>query len=117
MKHLSVILTLLVAISSPVQAQTGAGSTGGGVAASDTAATGSGSAAGGTLSSGHTINGSGGSPGPNTSNTLNHGTTADTMGAASSTQGAPSHGNAVDTPAANSAAHSLENTNTGIVKK
>ena len=65
-------------------------------------------------STGQTVDGTDGSPGPNTSNALNHGTTGSNMGATSATQGAVSHGNAVDTPAANSATNSLGNTDTGI---
>ena len=117
MNYIVFTLTLLLCSSSLGLAQTAGGSTGGSPAASGTASAGSGGAAGGTLSNGQTINGTGGSPGPNTSNALSHGTTGSNMGAVSATQGAPSHGNAVDTPAANSAANSLGNTNTGILKK
>src|SRR4051794_1049336 len=116
MKHFLVILTVLICSSLPGSAQTAGGSSGS-AAASGTATTGAGGASGNTLSNGQTINGTGGSPGPNTSNALSHGTTGSNMGAVSATQGAPSHGNAVDTPAANSATNSLGNTNTGILKK
>ena len=74
---------------------------------------------GSTLSNGSTINGTGGSPGPNTSNALNHGTTGNNLGVPQTSAGpaAASHGNAVDTPAANSAAQSLGNTDAGVLKK
>ena len=75
--------------------------------------------AGSTLSNGTTISGTGGSPGPNTANALTKGTTGANLGAPR-TDNAPSaatHGNAVNTPAANSAIQSLGNTETGIVKK
>jgi len=78
--------------------------------------TGAGGQAGSTLSNGSTINGTGGSPGPNTSNALNHGTTGNNLGAPQTSAGpaAASHGNAVGTPAANSAA---QNTDAGVLKK
>ena len=67
------------------------------------------------------INGTGGSPGPNTSDALNHGTTGNNLGTVQnnspSAPAAGPHGNAVDTPAAQSATQSLGNTNTGILKK
>jgi hypothetical protein len=65
------------------------------------------------------MNGTGGSPGSNTSNALNHGTTGNDLGTPQTSAGsvAASHGNAVDTPAATSASHSLSNTDTGILKK
>jgi hypothetical protein len=80
----------------------------------------SGAAAGSTLSNGSTISGTGGSPGPNTSNALSHGTTGSKLGApqTSAPSGvAASHGNAVDTPAANAATQSLSNTDAGVLKK
>ena len=76
--------------------------------------------AGSTLSNGSTISGTGGSPGPNTANALGKGTTGNNLGApqTSVTGTAPaSHGNAVDTPAANAATQSLSNTDTGILKR
>lgn len=74
-----------------------------------------------TLSNGSAINGTGGSPGPNTSNALNHGTTGNNLGTVPNNSalgpGAGTHGNAVDTPAAESATQSLGNTDTGVLKK
>jgi hypothetical protein len=82
--------------------------------------TGAGAAAGSTLSNGNTISGTGGSPGPNTSNALNRGTTGNNMGAPQTGAGPAtpaSHGNAVDTPAANAAIQNLGNTDAGVLKK
>ena len=78
-----------------------------------------GGTAGSSLSSVGTINGTGGSPEPNTSNALNQRTTGNNLGAPQTGAGSgpASHGNAVDTPAANSAAQNLGNTDTGILKK
>ena len=78
------------------------------------------SGAGSTLSNGSTISGTGGSPGPNTANALGKGTTGNNLGApqTSGAGSAPaSHGNAVDTPAANAATQSLGNTDAGVLKK
>jgi len=88
-------------------------------AGGSSSSTGAGGQAGSTLSNGSTINGTGGSPGPNTSNALNHGTTGNNLGVPQTSAGpaAASHGNAVDTPAANSAAQSLGNTDAGVLKK
>ena len=82
--------------------------------------TGAGSTAGSTLSNGNTLNGTGGAPGPNTSNALAHGTTGNHMGAPQTGAGSAtpaSHGNAVDTPAANAAIQNLGNTDAGVLKK
>jgi hypothetical protein len=114
MKIASVVFAFFLLVAwSPVSAQTAAGSSAG--------STGAGGAAGTTLSNGSTINGTGGSPGPNTANALNHGTTGKNMGS-SPQNGVPSpaagtHGNAVDTPAAQSATQSLGNTDAGVLKK
>lgn len=109
------LVTSLAWLSLPAQAQTGAATGSAGSAAGSTGA------AGTTLSNGTTINGTGGSPGPNTSNALNHPTTGNNMGAPQTSgvsgSAASSHGNAVDTPVANSAVQSLGNTDTGILKK
>lgn len=95
-------------------------SSGGASAGSSAGSTGAGGSVGSTLSNGSTISGTGGSPGPNTANALGKGTTGNNLGApqtsGASTEPA-SHGNAVDTPAANAAMQSLGNTNTGILKK
>ncbi len=107
MKHIVIGVTLLVGSFSLAVAQTAGGSTGAGAKGYS----------GSTLSSGQSLSGTGGSPGPNTSNALNHGTTGSNMEATSASQGAVSHGNAVDTPAANSAANNLGNTDTGVLKK
>ncbi|MBA2400162.1 MAG: hypothetical protein H0V72_15955 [Bradyrhizobium sp.] len=112
MKIAVLLLVLFAATSSHVFAQNSAGSSAG--------SSGAGAAAGSTLSNGTTVSGTGGSPGPNTSNALNRGTTGNNMGAPQTGAGttAPaSHGNAVDTPAANAATQSLGNTDTGILKK
>ncbi len=83
-------------------------------------ATGAGGSAGSTLSNGSTISGTGGAPGPNTANALGKGTTGNNLGVLQ-TGGAgsapASHGNAVDTPAANAATQSLGNTDAGVLKK
>lgn len=82
--------------------------------------TGAGGASGSTLSNGTTVSGTGGSPGPNTANALKHGTTGKNLGAPQTGGGAPapaSHGNAVDTPAANAAIQNLGNTDAGVLKK
>ena len=83
--------------------------------------TGAGGQAGSTLSNGSTINGTGGSPGPNTSNALNHGTTGSTLGTPQTGTSPPgaaaSHGNAVDTPAANAATQNLGSTDAGVLRK
>jgi hypothetical protein len=87
---------------------------------SSAGSTGAGGAAGSTLSNGNTISGTGGSPGPNNSNSLNRGTTGSNMGAPQTGAGATapvSHGNAVDTPAANAAIQNLGNTDARFLKK
>ena len=114
MKTAAIILSVYLSSFSYALAQ----SSGAGTAGS--AAGARGSAAGSTLSNGNTLSGTGGSPGPNTSNALGHGTTGNNMGTpqtGTAPGAAASHGNAVDTPAANSAAQSLGNTDTGILKK
>jgi hypothetical protein len=91
---------------------------GGGSAGSAAGASGTGGSS--TLSSGSTLSGTGGSPGPNTSSALNHGTSGNVMGTpkvGTAASGAASHGNAVDTPAANAATQSLGNTDAGVLKK
>ena len=111
MKFLATALAVYLATGSYTLAQTSAG---GGSAGSS----GSG-AAGSTLSNGATLSGTGGSPGPNTANALNKRTSGTEMGGVR-TDNAPSaakQGNAVNTPAANSAIQTLGNTETGIVKK
>jgi hypothetical protein len=108
MKIAPVAFALCLVAWSPSSAQTAAGSSAG--------STGAGGSAGTTLSNGSTINGTGGSPGPNTSNALNHGTTGNNLGTVQN-PGAGTHGNAVDTPAAQNATQSLGNTDTGILKK
>jgi len=113
MKLVSVAVAIYLGTSALAFAQT---STGGSSAGS----TGAGGAAGSTLSNGNTISGTGGSPGPNTSNALNRGTTGNNMGAPQTGAGATapaSHGNAVDTPAANAAIQNLGNTDAGVLKK
>jgi hypothetical protein len=71
---------------------------------------------GGTLSTGHTISGTAGSSGPNACNAISQGATSD-PDASSVTQPPTSHDNSVETPAANDAANSLGNTDTGILEK
>jgi hypothetical protein len=112
MKVMSVLAALYFATCSLTVAQTSTGSSAG--------STGAAGASGSTLSNGNTISGTGGSPGPNTSNALNRGTTGNNMGAPQSSvspTGPASHGNAVDTPAANAAIQNLGNTDTGVLKK
>jgi hypothetical protein len=116
MNYMLIVLSL-VGGSSLALAQTAGESSGGSPGASGTAATGSTGYAGGTLSTGHTISGTAGSSGPNSGNALSHGGTGSDTDASSVTQGATSHDNAVDTPAANNATNSLSNTDTGILKK
>jgi hypothetical protein len=100
----------------------GGGSAGGGAAgAGASSATGAASGVGGRAGfNGSMVNGTGGSQVQNTSEALNRGSTGNNMGAPQ-TGGAPgapaSHGNAIDTPAANSAVQSLSNTDAGILKK
>jgi hypothetical protein len=108
MKIVSLVLSVYLATCCGAFAQTSAGSSTGSA----------GGAAGSSLSSGGTINGTGGSPGPNTSNALKR-TTGNDLGAPQTGAGSAqaSHGNAVDTPAANRAAQNLGNTDTGILKK
>jgi hypothetical protein len=100
MSYLLLVLSLLVGSPSLAAAQTAGGPSG--ASPSGTAATGSLGSKGGTVSSGHTITGTGGAPDTDVTST---------------TQGAVSHGNAVDTPAANRATNNLGNTDTGIIKK
>jgi hypothetical protein len=113
MKVALIAFALWLAAGSPVSAQTAAGSSAGSI--------GAGGVAGTRLSNGSTINGTGGSPGPNTSDALSHGTTGSNMGTVQNNSvpgsAAGTHGNAVDTPAAQSATQSLGNTDTGILKK
>jgi hypothetical protein len=113
MKIVSLILSVYLGTCSYALAQNSGGSSAGSSAGAGGTATGS------SLSNGSTRSGTGGSPRPNTSNALNHATTGNNL-SASQTGAAPaaaSHGNAVDTPAANSAAQILGNTDTGILKK
>ena len=115
MNIVAMVLFIYLSICSYALAQNS-----GGAAAARSSAGGSGTVGGSTLSNGNTVSGTGGSPGPNTSNALNQRTTGNNLGAqqTGTTLGAAtSHGNAVDTPAANSAAQSLGNTDTGILKK
>ena len=105
MNTIAAILMLLVGGSSLALAQAGGA-----------AATGSTGYAGSTLSTGHAISGTAGSSGPNPGNALSHGAASD-PDASSVTPAPASHDNAVDTPAADKAANSLGNTNTGILKK
>ncbi len=108
MKIALLTLALCIAAFSQAFAQNSSGSTG------------ASGATGSTLSNGSTISGTGGSPGPNTSNALNHGTTGNNIGTpqnGASVPAAGTHGNAVDTPTAQSATKSLGNTDTGILKK
>jgi hypothetical protein len=112
MKTAALILAFSVGIVSHAFAQSSTGSSAG--------STGAGGATGSTLSNGSTINGTGGSPGPNTSSALNHGTTGNNLGAPTNGAAGPaaaSHGNAVDTPAANRAVKDLSNTDAGVLKK
>ena len=117
MNFIAILFGLLLASPSVAVAQTSGSSGTGSSVLSGTAASGSTGYAGSTLSNGQTINGTGGAAGPNTGNALSHGSTGNNMGPASATQGAASHGNAVDTPAANSATNSLGNTDAGVLKK
>ena len=107
MKIALLTLALCIAAFSQAFAQNSSGSTG------------ASGATGSTLSNRSTISGTGGSPGPNTSNALHHGTTGNNLGTQNGTSGpaAGTHGNSVDTPAAQSATQSLGNTDTGILKK
>jgi hypothetical protein len=114
MKVICIALSVSLAACSYVLAQSS-----GGTSAGSSAATGAGGS-GSTLSNGSTISGTGGSPGPNTANALGKGTTGNNLGApqTSGAGAAPaSHGNAVDTPAANTATQSLGNTDAGVLKK
>jgi hypothetical protein len=114
MKRFLFVLSLFLCTCSFSSAQVSGGSSAGSSAGAG------GTAAGSTLSNGSTVSGTGGSPGPNTSNTLSHGTTGNKMGAPQSSPAsgaAASHGNAVDTPAANAATQSLGNTDAGVLKK
>ena len=113
MKVICFALGISLAACSYALAQSSSGASAGSSA-------GAGGSAGSTLSNGSTISGTGGSPGPNTANALGKGTTGNRLGVpqTSGTGAAPaSHGNAVDTPAANAATQSLSNTDTGILKK
>ena len=114
MKIVALVLSLYFGTCSVGFAQVSGGSSAGSSAGA------SGTASGSTLSNGSTLSASGGSPGPNTFNALGQGTTGNNMGAPQTGVGAgsaASHGNAVDTPAANAATKSLSNTDTGILKK
>jgi hypothetical protein len=116
MKVICIVLSVSLAAGSHAFAQVSGGSSAG-TSAGSAAANGS---AGSTLSNGSTINGTGGSPGPNTANALSRGTTGNVMGGPHTSRPdapAASHGNAVDTPAANAAAQSLGNTDAGVLKK
>src|SRR3954467_8280604 len=109
MKTLAVALGVYLGTCCYTLAQTSAGGGSSGAAG-----------AGSTLSNGSTISGTGGSPGPNTANALGKGTTGNNLGSpqTSGIGAAPaSHGNAVDTPAANAATQSLGNTDAGVLKK
>jgi hypothetical protein len=104
MKIFAMVLSLYLGSCSLAFAQVSGGSSAGSSAGP------SGTAVGSTLSNGSTISGTGGSPGPNTSNALGHGTTGNNLGAPQTgvaPGAAASHGNAVDTPAANAATQSL----------
>jgi hypothetical protein len=112
MKIIPVFAVLYLSISALAIAQSSGGSSAG--------PAGPGGSAGSTLSNGSTISGTGGSPGPNTSNALNRGTTGNNLGSPQTGtpgQGPASHGNAVDTPAANAATQNLGNTDAGVLKK
>jgi hypothetical protein len=114
MKFLSLVLGAYLGTCSISVAQMSGGSSAG------TSSSANGPATASTLSNGSTLSGTGGSPGTNTSNALNHGTTGNVMGTpqiGTAAGGAASHGNAVDTPAANAAVQSLGNTNAGVLKK
>jgi hypothetical protein len=114
MKTSALVLSLYLGTCSIAFAQASGGSSAGASAGAG------GTVAGSTLSNGSTVSRTGGSPGPNTSNALGHGTTGNNLGAPQ-TGVAPgasaSHGNAVDTPAANAATQSLGNTDAGVLKK
>ena len=79
-----------------------------------------GASSAGSQSSGGVVNGTGGSATPNTADALSRGSSGNAMGAIQ-TNPSPntslSSGNAVNTPAANSAVNSLSGTDTGILKK
>ena len=112
MKAICIALSVSLAACSYALAQSSAGTSAGSSAGQ--------AGAGSTLSNGSTISGTGGSPGPNTANALGKGTTGNNLGApqTSGAGSAPaSHGNAVDTPAANAATQSLGNTDAGVLKK
>jgi len=117
MNVILIILGLLVGSSSLALAQTASGSTGGGSAASGAAASGSVGYSGNTLSTGHTISGTAESSGPNPGNALSHVATGSDPDASSVAEAPTSRDNSVDTPAANKAANSLGNTDTGVLKK
>ena len=102
MNTIAAVLMLLVCGSSLALAQAGSGSAG---------------YAGSTLSTGHAISGTARASGPNPGNALRHGATGSDPDASSVTPAPASHDNAVDTPAADKAANSLGNTDTGILKK
>jgi hypothetical protein len=108
MKIFSLTLSVYLAACSSAHAQNPGGGTG------------PGAAAGSTLSNGSTISGTGGSPGPNTANALGKGTTGNNLGAPQMNGAGPapaSHGNAVDTPAANAATQSLGSIDAGVLKR
>jgi hypothetical protein len=114
MKIICFALGVSLAACSYALAQSSGGTSAGSAGASG--ASGSGS----TLSNGSTISGTGGSPGPNTASALGKGTTGNNLGVPQTGGAGPapaSHGNAVDTPAANAATQSLGNTDAGVLKK
>jgi hypothetical protein len=114
MKIMALVFGLYLGTCSIAFAQVSGGSSAGASAGAG------GTAAGSTLSNGSTISGTGGSPGPNASNALGHGATGNNLGAPQThapPSAAASHGNAVDTPAANAATQSLGNTDAGVLKK
>ena len=113
MKIVSLTLSVYLAACSYALAQSSGG-------ASPGSSTGTGGSAGSTLSNGSTISGTEDTPGPNTANALGKGTTGNNLGAPQTNSAGPapaSHGNAVDTPAANAATQSLGNTDAGVLKK
>ena len=118
---LPIIFSALLFGSSVARAQLANG--GGALGPASNSTSGAGASTGTTFSNGATINGTGGSAGPNTANALNHGTTGNNFGAGQTapasgqSPASTSHGNAVDTPTANSAAQSLGNTDAGVLKK
>lgn len=121
MKVTTLALSFLLGSCSLALAQTAGGGTSVGASSAGAATGNSTGSTGSTLTNGSTISGTGGGLGINSSNALNHGTTANNLGATSTAptaaQGAVSTGNAVNTPAANQAQQKLSNPDTGILKK